>query len=314
MVDEIRAVPGHELFLKRPRFEALRAAAEGGAIIIVNITARRSDALLLLVSANSPISVPLPDIDVEKVVGLYNRLAKVRAAQVIRQGDIRQILRDLWSWIVEPVVLKLESLGVPHGSRIWWCPTWLLWSLPLHAAGTYKAGERRNLPDLYVSSYTPTIGALLHARQATQARPPLRDLSMLVVSQPSTPGQAELPCVDEEVATIMSLVDSVTSLNDREGTRTNVLNALGKHSWLHLSCHGEQDLENPLDSRFLLYDGPITLLDLVRGNLSKADFAFLSACYSAANDVKMSEEGLHLAGGLQVLIYCYFLSCPFFSY
>ena len=36
--------------------------------------------------------------------------------------------------------------------------------LPLHATGPFRKGQR-NLPDLYISSYTPTLAALVRARR-----------------------------------------------------------------------------------------------------------------------------------------------------
>ena len=46
--------------------------------------------------------------------------------------------------------------------RIWWCATGPLAFLPIHAAGIYNNGMARyDISDYAVSSYTPTLNALL---------------------------------------------------------------------------------------------------------------------------------------------------------
>ena len=49
--------------------------------------------------------------------------------------------------------------------RVWWCPTAEFSLLPLHAAGPCRKAEK-NLFDIYISSYTPTLTTLIHARQS----------------------------------------------------------------------------------------------------------------------------------------------------
>ena len=52
---------------------------------------------------------------------------------------VKEMLRDLWSSVVEPVATTLQNdIQLPPGSRIWWCPTSKFTTLPLHAAGSYQ--------------------------------------------------------------------------------------------------------------------------------------------------------------------------------
>jgi CHAT domain-containing protein len=46
-------------------------------------------------------------------------------------------------------------------------------------------------------------------------------------------------------------------------------------------------------------DEPPTLLDITRTNLSRHEFAFLSACETAVGDFKTPDEVIHLAAALQ---------------
>lgn len=78
------------------------------------------------------------------------------------------------------------------------CPTSTLYALPIHAAGP-QLPKRHNLPDIYVSSYTPTFSALIQAREgirkgyARSATP-----SLLVVAPPNS----TIPMGEKEVQII----------------------------------------------------------------------------------------------------------------
>ncbi|PVF91032.1 hypothetical protein CPB86DRAFT_720202, partial [Serendipita vermifera] len=45
-------------------------------------------------------------------------------------------------------------------------------------------------------------------------------------------------------------------------------------------------------------DGPLTLEEIIRLNLPNAQFAFLSACQTTTGDMELSEEAVHIAGGM----------------
>jgi CHAT domain-containing protein len=76
------------------------------------------------------------------------------------------------------------------------------------------------------------------------------------------------------------------------------MKAMGDCNWLHLACHGVQNLEEPTKSALLLQDGRMTLEEIITLDLPKAEFAFLSACQTTAGDEKLSEEAVHIAGGM----------------
>jgi CHAT domain-containing protein len=69
-------------------------------------------------------------------------------------------------------------------------------------------------------------------------------------------------------------------------------------NWLHLACHGIQKPENPTKSALILEDGHLTLEEIIKLNLPNAEFAFLSACQTTTGDEKLSEEAVHIAGGM----------------
>jgi CHAT domain-containing protein len=195
--------------------------------------------------------------------------------------DIPPILRVLWKDIVSPIVDCLAQIGVPEKSRVWWCPTSKLSSLPIHAAGPYQPGQK-NLPDIYTSSYTTTLSALIRARSNTSGQFVVPRL--LVVGQL---GEARLPDVKVEIDNLQQLGDFVDVLvwYSRQIMKT-VLHGLQQHSWAHFACHGHLgDNYQPFRASFELHGGNcLTLLDLIQAQLPNAELAFLSACHSAAGD------------------------------
>nr|WSW42550.1 hypothetical protein OG296_05105 [Streptomyces sp. NBC_01001] len=122
--------------------------------------------------------VPLPDATPRSAA--RRQLAASRELEKAH-ARVDEMLRKLqvWMWdvIAEPVLDALGFTCVPDGStstwpRVWWCPTGPLTLLPLHTAGHHRdlAGGRhapRTVLDRVVSSYTPTLRALLEAQGMT---------------------------------------------------------------------------------------------------------------------------------------------------
>jgi CHAT domain-containing protein len=207
--------------------------------------------------------------------------------------------------------------------RVWWCPTGPASLLPLHAAGKHprtgiqyaRIGEDAAIADSVagrvVSSYTPTLAALARAR----ARPAHVPVRALIVGVPDAPNQPPLPGVLPEleaVAAAMPMSTQTTYMISPTDpapsfpvhslpVQNRVVGALPQHSWLHLSCHGSQHSSDASRSAFWLYDGPLTLAQLAALHLPDADLAYLAACQTATGDVRLVDEALHLAAGLQLV-------------
>jgi len=101
------------------------------------------------------------------------------------------------------------------------------------------------------------------------------------------------------VSIVQSLVRSGESLIGHEATTDAVINGLEKCTWAHFACHALQDLDQPTKSALFMHDGPLTLARIVQSSLSNAQFAFLSACQSAAGSKFLPNESVHIAAGLQ---------------
>jgi CHAT domain-containing protein len=147
-----------------------------------------------------------------------------------------------------------------------------------------------------ISSYTPTLSALLETPNH------LADISfkLLSVIQPSAPGASSIPSTRQELDHIRRhlIGREHVVIEGEEGTKKRVTKGMGESNWLHLACHGIQKPQDPTKSALMLQDGHLTLEEIIKLNLPKAEFAFLSACQTTTGDEKLSEEAVHIAGGM----------------
>ncbi|KAI0298421.1 CHAT domain-containing protein [Multifurca ochricompacta] len=307
LVSQIQELPGFGDFLKTPSFQNIRIAASHGPVIIINHNEWRSDILILL--RDSPPSLISTTNDFYRLANeLKDRLVVARRDGLDSdkyKRALRSVLEGLYKLVGEPVIDKLHTLGVPEQSRIWWCPTSVFCSLPLHAMGPIPSndGVKRYFSDLYIPSYTPTLSALIESRKPspkTSYQP-----SLLLVATPDE----SLPGAFGEMAIIQSLKAwlPVATLCGKNATPASVVERLRHHGLVHFVCHGKLETGKPFDASFKLYeDERLTLLDIVRSRLPAAEFAFLAACHTAElTDESIADEALHLTAAVQ---YCGFRS------
>ena len=219
------------------------------------------------------------------------------------QHALRSVLENLYELVGRPVIEELRKLNIPEQSRVWWCPTSVFCSLPLHAMGPIPSedGVKRYFLDLYIPSYTPTLSALIESRKSGQKT--LESPSLLLVAQPDESLLHAWP----EIQRIQRVGTNVTSLISERATPSAVLDGLKDHQFAHFVCHGRLEPRKPFDASFQLHgDERLTLLDIVRSRLATAEFAFLSACHTAEiTEGSIEDESLHLAAAMQ---YCGFRS------
>ena len=151
-----------------------------------------------------------------------------------------------------------------------------------------------------VSSYTPTITTLLNKlKEASTANQ--SSTSLLLISQPSTPGQNPIPAAKLETDILKNLIGPPTKsllLENDSATVIQVKEKMKTHSWVHFACHAIQDIKQPLKSGVQLHDGRLEVLEIMKQRLPDADLAFLSACQTSTGDEKLSDEAVHLAAGM----------------
>ncbi|WP_280423369.1 CHAT domain-containing protein [Nocardia carnea] len=355
----IRAEPGFETFALPPAIAQLLEQAADGPIVIFNISSYGSDALLL--TASGVKVLPMRGLTRETVL---DRVTAFRAALTdaghgatatdrrAAQQRLVEILEWLWDNATGPV---LDALGYRRpvavgraGPRVWWIPGGLLGQLPIHAAGHHtdpsrRRGGVRTVMDRVVSSYTPTVTALRHARRRATGvgSEPATSRPALVVAMPTTPGVpgrlhhvlAEAGMLTTRLPGAITLTEPETSLNAVPGhtdalsapagspkstpattgaddvrlpTRDRVLQLLRECSIAHFACHGVSDNADPSRSRLLLHDhatAPFTVAALAPLDLGHARLAYLSACETAATSVELIDEAIHLTSAFQLAGY-----------
>lgn len=170
-----RGIPELADFLQPPKAALLADAGREGAVVVVNVSRTRCDALLI---ADGRVrSLPLPGVTAEGVEArtvaylvalrtlelvtwelheamamfaeggrapeVFFRVSGVRAAlaavRTRAEEELAGLTAWLWDEICGPVLDALGHTGAPACTaplpRVWWCPTGLLNLLPLHAAG-----------------------------------------------------------------------------------------------------------------------------------------------------------------------------------
>ena len=223
IVSNIRKLPGHSRFLLPSLFSNLQRAATGGPVTIVNTSKYSCDALVILVD-RGPIHIPLSatEEDVRDLSKLRTLIVRAKRSDVTR--DLGLFLRELWDQVVSPIADFLLTT-CPCQSRIWWYPTAEVSLLPLHAAGPYRKGQQ-NLSALYTSPYTPTLSALIRARQHYPPNSATEQKRFLCIGQAKGTGESELLSVSTELANIGQRVDGLALFTRIEGEESCILRVM----------------------------------------------------------------------------------------
>jgi tetratricopeptide (TPR) repeat protein len=165
LITQIRSLPGFEDFLMGPSFDTLRSVASHGPVVIINHCRWRSDIIILFHNTH-PSLIPTSEDFYDRAKGLKERLfaARKKGLDSPEYDDaLGSVLKTLYDLVGRPVIQRLKKLNVPEQSRIWWCPTSVFCSLPLHAMGPVRSDGPFKLyfSDLYIPSYIRKMSHLL---------------------------------------------------------------------------------------------------------------------------------------------------------
>lgn len=319
LVEQVRRLEGFQDFLRPPPLNSLLDAATGGPVVIVNVSQWRCDALIVTQDGIQVTALPALTADeVSRRTAAFLRVLqdsapvgpglsfaealKARAHSLAEREEVLKSTAEwLWDAIADPVLTALgASQADPAGpsTPLWWCPTGLLTLLPLHGAGYHHARDGRTVLDRVISSYTPTLRALSEAKKPRPA-PPQDSGRLLFVGVPEAPDQLQMA---EDVAREQDFLagqfpGGLTVLSGRDATVAAVQAAIPRHRWIHLSCHGYQNLRDPSAAGLELSDGTLTIARLSDARYT-GELAFLSACRTAAGGVDLPDEAITLAAAL----------------
>jgi len=309
LLEQVRAVPGFEEFLLPVPILHLQPEALDGPVVLVNISSFRGDALILTSDVEHPVrllelaGVTRKDV-LARIKILHASLSGVaapnRSERPAGHTSVQEVMSWIWEAITSPVLTALgftATLQSENLPRIWWCPIGEIAFLPLHAAGPQSGAD--GALDRVISSYTPTVRALGHARRARIDSA----ATALVITMPETPDQASLPCTTQEAEALSAILPSITVITGADATHQAVVNALPQHRIAHFSCHGHSDWSDPSTSSLLLHDHltrPLTVAALSQLQLTGADLAFLSACSTSQSSLRLADEAVHITSALQM--------------
>lgn len=308
-VEAIRMLPGQERFLLGPSEAEMKHLAEGGPVVAFNVSGIRSDAFIITPHSIQSLKLSsLRQSDLKENSARF--LTAIRSLSkedyMEARHELTSVLQWLWEAAISPCLEVLALTATPSDQeqwpRIWWIGNGLLNLLPLHAAGLYD-GSSNNAMDKVISSYAPTIKALMYSRERQAKILNVEGQNVLLVGMPETPEHDSLSSVTEELQMIKSLIPSNVAQTLLRPTRKDVLEELKAAEIVHLACHGIS-MSDPSKSMLLLEDwrtSPLTVLDITSANLQKSRFAYLSACNTASiEDHDLLDESINLVSAMQL--------------
>jgi CHAT domain-containing protein len=161
-----------------------------------------------------------------------------------------------------------------------------------------------------MSSYSPSIKAIVHGRQSpaptTKSTAPDQALLVAIPDAPSLP---MLGHANEEVAVLQTLLESgPLALRAIQPGRSkhDIISKLPSCNIFHFAGHGKTDYRSPIQSSLCLEDwetDPLTVDTLLKLNLHKSSpfLAYLSACGTGdISDEKFLDESIHLTSACQL--------------
>ncbi|KAK7574550.1 hypothetical protein V3481_016530 [Fusarium oxysporum f. sp. vasinfectum] len=339
-IEEIRrTIPGHERFLLPQTAAEMQECAAGGTIVVVNITEYRSDAILI--SPTIIEAINLRDLLASDAKAWLEKdwSDRRRAERAAKNRDYSSYLTWLWHSCVKQVLDRLHALHESVGCelfRVWWIGSGLASSMPFHTAGIHDTSTDETAYHKIVSSYTPSIKALAHARQQDKDMKRTTG-SLLVVTMPTTPpGGEKTPAnlfgVDEEKKTILQLSKEHMSEEVMvQPSVDQVLPCLQHCCIAHFACHGWTEPSDPSKSGLILQrreeiragnggnandnedkvvQDRLTVGRISEMKLKHARLAYLSACSTAQNKAEeLSDEVIHVVSGFQVAGFPHVVGC-----
>ncbi|QRV86917.1 CHAT domain protein [Ceratobasidium sp. AG-Ba] len=270
------------------------------AVVVINVNPDRCDALVIRPWDQTISNVPL-EISYEDIRALsgqrFSRHDYTHRGIKYNSGPKKMVFQDtltmLWHKIIRPVLAHLEishPKAVEDLPHIIWCPAGPLASLPLHAAGDYTKPDTV-LSNVAISSFTPSLSCLVRSASCST---PFSGILTVGHDLDRLPGaRSELDGIKEKFE-----LYRCTRLEEGDADPDRVLKAMADHSWVHFSCMASQDCLDPLKSALHLHNKNLDLVSMAKFPLKSAQFAYLSACQTAAGDETLPDEAMHLAAGL----------------
>ena len=314
-------VPGLAGFLRPPTLAELTGALPGGAVVVVNISDYRSDAIILRPGATIDY-VPCPALSPAALRTCLARFDVALAAVAAAADDdaaaaawpafeksFQDIAGWLWDELAAPVLARLGITGAMadprDGPRIWWIPTGELARFPLHAAGHHEKPGADSVFARAVSSYATTLTSIWQAVTSTAPEAgPGGESFTLAVAMPETPSlgpAGNLPSALAEADVVRRHFPAARVLAGPDAICRETVSAIKNAAIAHLACHAVTVPADPSRGHLLVHDGAVPIAELQALPAWRRGLAFLSACSTADVRGKIPDESVHLASAFQLV-------------
>jgi hypothetical protein len=320
---EIRDMPGLERFMRGSTFPQLRKAAKEHPVVV--LVAARGCTYALVISdetQDAPHSLRLEITSERLSLLVETRVLFLTRVPSSTPKSTEDVLAELWSEVVRPVLIHLQlqvCMSYDHvrhrrlirfsqrasgrsRPRLHWCLTGDFASLPLHAAGIYDGPDQECCADYVVSSYTPTLAALIRARQVSRVRT-IQEMRLVITTTGQTShGMPPLKFDTKEAQSVVELARAAGASADVAPRLTSVSESLAliqSADILHHAGHFAHHESEPLQSRLYLDGSELSARDFLEAELAPSIFlAFISADEAARGRRRDTEPIAHLAGNM----------------
>ncbi len=301
ILEQIRAIPGFERFLRPMSVSDIRQAGHGYPVIYLISAPAGSYVLTVMPERTGPPvvdAVAVPEVTSVDVLRLemFDYLGDSRpgllSAQSAGWRRFNRLLPAALERLTEMQPLAEPVAGIlarSPGNCAVVIPTGFLGLIPLHAT-PLPDRSGRVLDDIGEIYFAPS--AAVFAACAKRASTP-RQEHLVGVADPPHDSLNPLPYSRAELSAIQAMFETRASASCKYGsdaTRSWLLQHIEQASCLHLACHGGSRPGTTADGRLLLAgDTTLTIDDLIDGRLEGCRLTVASACqsghYSTSGDV-----------------------------
>lgn len=262
-------------YLQVRSFRKLAAAASDGAVVLLNVSRYRSDALVVF--GGRALQVPLPEVGPQSAA---EQLGNAYAA-LARQDEqgFAAVTDWLWHGIARPVLDRMGYTRTPQSGerwpRVWWSPMGALSFLPVHAASAWSG---HGTLDRVVSSYTPTLGTLLR----NMSKPLPEEGRALVAAGSQEAINRELPRRNQILAQHWPSAEIVSI---EAAASSDFLRMMPHHPWVHICERSVQHPGRVAAGVLLDREGqrPLTLVEFGQVPLERSEFTYLGQCVTVGD-------------------------------
>lgn len=255
-----------------------------------------SRAMALMVAAAGVSVLPLPTLTeeaVEAAVGeLYGTYFRRKADIESWRNAFDKVTRWLWTAVMGPLLSSLRAYR-----QVNLLPGGPLALLPLNAAwepAGQTATGRRYVGDDILIALQPTAKLLLRAPPAAAAGA----CELVAVADPRPTSQRSLRWAVAEAHAAEAVFRDAKVFAHENAKRDRVMPAIAQARVVHLACHGQMRLEEPLAGGVILADDQLLTVGAVLETRLRARLVVASACESASIPPDLADQVVNLAAAL----------------